>query len=182
MQLSDFKQQMETRFEPLLVAARPWIDKVLERWEELNEREQMVLRLLAGTIVLALILVFFVAPVLKQREKAQTLFETKRETLEWMREVAPKVKGMGSSGQTTNAQSMMNTVNGTAASFQLSLDRVQPEGDSKLRVWLQNASFNTVMRWLNDLQINSGIVASSVNIDAESQPGLVSVKVVLQGQ
>lgn len=161
---------------------RPWLDKGMDRWDELNNREQLVVSLLAVCIILALFIVLLVHPLIQHRAQNKAQYESQLEQLVWMRSVAPQLKGQGSNAAPVlNAQSMMNTVNQNAAAFQLKLDRVQPEGGNKLRVWMQGVSFNALMEWLNDLQLNSGIVPSSVSIDDDSSPGMVSARVVLEG-
>ena len=176
--ITEMKQNLFSRVEPVL---KPWLEKALDRWEELNNREQMVLLALSATIVFALVFTLLVFPLIKSRNEARELYEARVELLSWMQTVAPELKGKGANEVSLNAQGMMNTVNQNAAAYQIRLDRIQPEGASKLRVWVEKVPFNALMQWLNDLQLNSGIVASSVSIDAESSSGIVSVKVVLQG-
>lgn len=179
MQIAQIKTAILEKLEPQL---RPLIDKLLDRWESMNQREQMVVAILGVTIVFALFFSLIVTPLIKGREQARALYESRQEELSWMQGVAPQLIGKSNKEPLQNAQAMMNTVNKSAAAFQLKLNRVQPEGDTKLRVWLEKVPFNALMSWLNDLQLNNGIVSSSVNIEADSTPGVVSAKVVLQSQ
>jgi len=163
---------------PYLVPLR---DKAMDRWEELNNREQLIVSALGVTVILAFFMVLIYLPLMKQRDQAQITYESRVALLTWMNSVAPQVKGQGSDESSPSAQSMMNEVNQRAAAYQLTLERVQPEGVNKLRVWIETGSFDSIMRWLTELQEESGIVASSVSFDAESAPGVISAKVVLQG-
>jgi len=176
--ISELKQNISSQVEPYL---KPWLEKALDRWEELNNREQLILMALSATIVFALMFSLFVVPLIKGRNEAKEYYEAKVELLSWMQSVAPGLSGMGKNKDPLNAQGMMNTVNQNAAAYQLRLDRVQPEGANKLRVWLEDVPFNAFMQWVNDLHLNEGIIVSSVSIDPESSPGLISAKVVLQG-
>jgi general secretion pathway protein M len=161
----------------------PYIDKGYERWDELNNREQLIVTVLVVVLILALFMVTIYFPLLKKRDEAMLQYQNNAELLGWMVSVAPQAKGLSSSGDvaTQSAQSMMNTVNQAAQTHQLKLDRVQPEGRNKLRVWLQDVSFDGMMRWLADLQDNSGIVVSSITIDGGKRSGIISARVVLSG-
>ena len=129
----------------------------------------------------ALFFSLIVGPLLKGREQAIFLYENKSSELSWMQSVAPKVKGKGGSESAgRNAQAMMQVVNANASAYQLKLDRLQPEGSNKLRVWVQEVSFNSIMSLLNDLEVNEGISTVSLTIDSENKPGIVSAKLVLQ--
>lgn len=160
---------------------KPWQDKALDRWEALNNREQVIVSALGLTLIFAVFMLVVYLPMMKRHEQARDIYQSRVELLSWMNSVAPQLKGQGSDADSPSAQSMMNEVNQRAAAYQLKLDRVQPEGVNKLRVWIQEGSFDSVMRWLNELQSESGIVASSVSFDAESALGIISAKVVLQG-
>jgi general secretion pathway protein M len=174
-----FKESIQLKLEPHLT---PLQGKVLDRWDELNNRDQLIVMALGVFISITLFLLLIYSPLVKYRDQQQVVYENKAELLSWMRSVAPQLKGQGVSGlNSLSAQSMMNDVNQRAAAFQLKLDRVQPEGANKLRVWIQDGSFDAIMRWLAELQNESGIVASSVSLDSEKKIGIVSAKVVLQG-
>ncbi len=179
MQIAEIKSSIIEKLEPQV---RPLINSLLDRWEEMNQREQLAVSILGMTLIFALFFLLLVMPLIKGREQAKNLYESRQEELAWMQGVAPQLIGKSNKEPLQNSQSMMNTVNKAAASFQLTLNRVQPEGDTKLRVWLEKVPFNGLMSWLNDLQLSNGIVASSVSIEADSSPGLVSAKVVLQSQ
>lgn len=179
--MKKLRELIDTLRELLSPYLRPVQDKALERWDELNNREQMIVSALGLSLLFALFMMVIYLPLIKQREQARDIYESRIELLSWMSSVAPQVKGQGSDANSPSAQSMMNDVNQKAAAFQLKLDRIQPEGANKLRVWVKESSFDAVMRWLTDLQSELGVVASSVSFDAESAPGIISAKVVLQG-
>ncbi len=179
--LSAYKERLSgefsSRFGPKL---DPLKDKAFDRWDQLSDRDQLIVLALGICTAIVLSLVTIYAPLLKSKEQAELAYTSKTAQLTWMRSVAPQLS-QHSGANLPSAQGMMNEVNSRAAAFQLKLDRVQPEGPNKLRVWVQDASFDALMAWLIALQRESGIVAGSINIDAESQPGVISAKVVLQG-
>jgi len=175
-QLEIFKSRLQEQAAPLL-------ERFYEQWDALNQRERLVVSLLAAVVVFALIMLVIYLPLVKKRDEAQLRYESNVELLTWMSSVAPQIKQQASSGSASaqSAQAIMNTVNQTAQANQLKLDRIQPEGKNNLRVWIQDASFDAMMRWLVDLQNNSGIVVNNINIDSGKSSGTISARVVLSG-
>ena len=59
------------------------------------------------------------------------------------------------------------------------VENVKEEGKQGVRVQLKNASFDTVMRWLDGLQTAQGVLVREINVTQEAT-GLVSGKVILE--
>ena len=80
-------------------------------------------------------------------------------------------------------RSLLGTIDSTAKSNQLAnaLKRVQPDGENKARVTLDGAQFDKVVRWLENLQRQQGIVIVTSSVEKQSEPGLVNVRLLLQG-
>lgn len=173
-QLEIFKKQFQQRTAPLL-------ENFYQRWDALNQRERLIVSFLGVVVIFALVMLVVYIPLLKKRDEVLLRYESNVELLNWMSSVAPQVKKQttGSPASAQSAQSIMNTVNQTAQAYQLNLDRIQPEGKSNLRVWIQDASFDALMRWLVDLQNTSGISVKNISIDSGNNSGIVSARVVL---
>ena len=160
----------------------PLIEELYVRWDALNQRERMVVTALGVVLIFAVIMVGIYVPLTKKRDEAILRYQTNVELLGWMSSVAPQViKLSDSEGTDQPAQSIMSTVNQTAQAYQLNLNRIQPEGENNLRVWVQDASFDAMMRWLADLQNNSNIIVNNISIDGGGNTGIVSARVVLSG-
>ncbi|WP_455203564.1 type II secretion system protein GspM, partial [Kaarinaea lacus] len=52
--------------------------------------------------------------------------------------------------------------------------------DAKARVWLENAQFDIVVRWLEELQIRRGVVVESSMIEKLNEAGLINARIVFQ--
>lgn len=59
------------------------------------------------------------------------------------------------------------------------ITRMQPEGDSNVRVWLEQADYGAMMRWIHVLETSYGIAVTEAAIDREAQPGLVRARLGL---
>jgi general secretion pathway protein M len=106
--------------------------------------------------------------------------------LVWMRSAAQEVKQLrGRSGQPAkpaSGQSLLSLVDRTAKSGQLgpALKRVQPDGDQKVRVWLESASFDDVVRWLTTLETRHGVHVESSVFQALEATGRVDARLVFE--
>jgi general secretion pathway protein M len=59
------------------------------------------------------------------------------------------------------------------------ITRMQPEGDNTVRIWLEQADFVAVLRWLALLENSYGVAVVEAAIDREAQPGLVRARLGL---
>lgn len=57
--------------------------------------------------------------------------------------------------------------------------RIQPTGTKRARVWLENASFTTLVHWLDALQSRFGVKVASASITAAKQSGRVNARLSL---
>jgi general secretion pathway protein M len=112
-----------------------------------------------------------------------------QELLAWMEQSAQEAKKLQaklkSNGPTGSAkgQSLLGIIDRTAKTANLgkSVKRVQPDGESKARVWLENAPFNETVKWLENLQRQQGIHIVTSVVEKQEEAGLVNVRLVLEG-
>ena len=60
------------------------------------------------------------------------------------------------------------------------LKRVEPDGAHGVRVWLEQAPFDDMIRWLGELKNNSGVRITSVTVDQQGAAGLVNARLMLE--
>jgi general secretion pathway protein M len=59
------------------------------------------------------------------------------------------------------------------------LKRVEPDGESKVKVRLENAVFDATVGWLESMQQRYSIRVESISIDAQDNPGTVNIRLTL---
>ena len=59
------------------------------------------------------------------------------------------------------------------------ITRMQPDGDTTVRVWLERADFAALLRWLATLESRYGVAVSEASIDQEALPGMVRARIGL---
>jgi len=158
-------------------------------FDNLDTREKRIL--IIGAVVLLMALMYLLAwePFIKKSASLEKSNQENELLLTWMeqsadeaRKLQAKLKASGPSGS-TKGQSLLGVVDKTAKSGNLgkSVKRVQPDGQTKAHVWLENANFNDVIKWLENLQHRQGIHIVTSVIEKQEEAGLVNARLVLEG-
>lgn len=153
----------------------------VKRWfYSRTEQEQ---RLLGVAFVLLIVLVFhqaYWAPSQQAITQLERKLAAQAELQAFVAEQGAQATRLRQAGSTTTfSGSLAQLVNQTARENALTVARVQPRNDN-LIVWLDEAPFNAVMTWLNNLR-NSGVIVTSVDIRASGTEGVVEARrVVIQ--
>jgi general secretion pathway protein M len=157
-----------------------------EWFENLSGRERSVL--IGGGVVLAVLLLYFLGwePLHDKVDDLRASTVEQRELLVWMRGAtaeAKRLQGSARPARPLDGQSMLAVIDTTARAGKLgeSLNRVQPESGDAARVWLERASFDLMVQWLEELRKNHGIRVQSASIEPKAEPGLIDARLVLQG-
>lgn len=149
---------------------------------EANER-----RMLTGGGGLLLVMLLYLGiwePLHNKVDSLRASTAEQTSLLAWMRSAAQEVKQLrGRAGQPTklaSGGSLLSLVDSTAKSGRLgeALKRVQPDGDTKVRVWLEAASFDDLIRWLSTLETRYGVHVESSVLQALDNPGRVDARLV----
>ena len=56
------------------------------------------------------------------------------------------------------------------------MKRVQPEGDSGVRVWFEAAAFDELIKWLATIESEYGLLVNEINIEQTDSVGLVIIR------
>lgn len=165
---------------------QPLVRQGIARFDQLPKRDQKALQVLG--LALAVFLVYFLVwrPAAAYHEEAVANRESATALLGWMREHRGQIEALAATGGGDAASSgingtrdLMSTVTRSAEQSGLALQRFEPSGEGQMRVWLEDASFNQVARWLETLNAEYGIVIDQAAVDRKDQPGLVSVRLTL---
>ncbi|PAV25623.1 general secretion pathway protein M [Tamilnaduibacter salinus] len=168
------------------LSEQPLVRHAVARFDQLPKRDQRALQVLG--LALAVFLVYFLVwrPAAAYHEQAISSREAATELLRWMRENRGEIQALAASGGGDAASSgisgtrdLMSTVTRSAEQTGLALQRFEPSGEGQMRVWLEDADFNQVARWLETLSAEYGIVIDQAAVDRNDQPGLVSVRLTL---
>lgn len=160
------------------------IRELRRQYEMISARDRLMLNGLA--LFLGVVIGYFVllAPAFNAVEKAQQNLAAKQELLSWMKSNEHRAKSVNKTSKGTGrrpGQSLLALINQTSGRHQVVLKRYEPDGSDKLRVWVEDVPFNSLMRWLNNLQSKYNVGVLNISIDSQKEPGIINAKVVLKG-
>lgn len=160
----------------------------MKSWfESLASRERLLV--IGGAAALSLLLVYALAwaPLRAAHQAMQDDVAEQRETVLWMQETAQQLvqlKGSrGPAAQGLGGQSLLALADSSARTDGLGdvLKRVEPEGSDSVKVWLDGAPFDVLVRWLGNLGARYGINIDTVTMErAADAAGRVNVRLTLQ--
>lgn len=103
----------------------------------------------------------------------------------WMRDAASQVVRLRGTAAAAPAdgRSLLALVDQTAKQSQLgsAIRRVEPDGEGKVRIQLEQAGFDDILGWLQELSRRYDVHVDNITVDRIDLPGLVNARVSLQG-
>ena len=152
----------------------------------LTQRERTMVQLAVSVVAVFLFYMVIVEPISTSYAEKKQNVATATETLEWMRTAAQEVKqlsgGRNLSAHPQGKQQVLSLVDRSARKAGLSavMKRVQPEGDSGVRVWFENVTFDELIKWLATIESDHGLSVNEINVEQTESTGLVNVRVFLE--
>jgi general secretion pathway protein M len=154
-----------------------------EWFAKLEVRERRLV--IGGATTLLVLSLYFLGwePFINGLQKLRTDTPAKQLELAKMQSVAEEIKQLRSTQsapvQFGSGQSLLGVIDRSAKTKQLgdSVKRVQPDGTSKARVWLENAKFDVVVGWLEELERRYGVSVDTITLEKQEEQGLVDARI-----
>lgn len=149
----------------------------------LGARDRFLLALGAVLVTVALLYGVVWKPLGERVAALRVTVAEQAATHEWMQEAAREIRqlrnrqGPARAGQT----SLLSLSDRTARQHGLgpAIRRVEPEGADKVRIQLEQAAFDDITAWLENLVAREGVRIEIITVDARDQPGLVNARLTL---
>ncbi|PTY36611.1 hypothetical protein BGP77_04765 [Saccharospirillum sp. MSK14-1] len=154
------------------------LESLNTRWQQLGQREQQALRLLAIVVGLLAMWLLLIQPVYQWRQQASQQLENAQSTYQQLLQKAPLALASGSATSATSNASLNTELRQQANRFGLSIQGFEPDGDW-LRVRLDEARYSQVVQWLAALQAQ-GVVVDQLTLNGRDRPGRVQVIAVMR--
>lgn len=152
----------------------------------LTQRERTLVQVTASIVVLFMLYLIILEPISSNYAKNKKNVAMATETLAWMHSAALEVKQLQGGGSLTERpqgkQFVLSMVDRSAKTSGLGgvMKRVQPEGETGVRVWFENAAFDELIKWLAIIESKHGLSVNEINIEQTESTGLVNVRVFLE--
>lgn len=148
----------------------------MKQWfESLSSREQQLVLGAGIVLVIGLFFQLIWGPIHNRLDKAEMTVKNKQILLTWINEKTAEYKQIKGSGKQVVSGSLSQLVNNAARRSNISLARMQPQGES-LQVQIDLVEFNALVKWLADLTQNQGLIIEALDISNGEQPGTVKVR------
>jgi len=150
----------------------------------LSERDRKFLTIGGGLAVLLLGYFLLWDPLASSVATQGTQLKAKQSTHQQMQqwaEEARKLKAVNPGRVDTSNRSLISLVDEKirAMGIKSGLDRMEPEGQDKVRLSLKNMQFDLIINLLGQLQQQYGINVESASITLADQPGTANAKLNL---
>jgi general secretion pathway protein M len=159
------------------------ITKLKQWFFGLAPRERALVAAAAATVVVALLFLLVWEPLHDGVKRLRTeVAVTQALVAELAQARSLVLSGRGGIGVIQGqGRSLLAIVDQTGKENGLggAITRMQPEGDNTVRIWLEQADFVAVLRWLALLENSYGVAVVEAAIDREAQPGLVRARLGL---
>lgn len=158
-----------------------------QRFDALPPNDRRALLMMCAAIVLAL-LYFSLSASRDYQQSALLHYQDAREDQRWITLNLAQLRNLtGTAGHAGAAApaggdadaSLINRATTTARPFGIVFKRFQPEGDTGLRLWIEAAEFDQLIRWTGALE-QQHIVLDQLDVDKlDKQPGMVDARVLI---
>ncbi len=155
-------------------------------WISLQTRERMILVIAAAIISIALVYLVLIEPILEQRTALNNQVKAQYKTLVWMQRTSQQVQQLKAdttlSKPANSGQSLLALVESSAkrSKIRKPIQRMEPEGQSGAKLWLEDADFDSLIRWVGALERNQNVVVTRATISRGNSPGRVDSRLSLQ--
>tara|TARA_B110000114_G_C15084739_1_gene395615 strand:- start:1294 stop:1761 length:468 start_codon:yes stop_codon:yes gene_type:complete len=144
-------------------------------WQELNVREQQLLAVMSTVMAIFLLYSIIWQPLNENLAKSTKKLARQQALLTWVNTNTTRYQQVNVGGNTRSTGSISSIVNRTASNYQITVTRMQPQGN-ELQVWIDEVAFKNLLRWLDQLALSEGLQVKGIDLTRGEQPGVVRVR------
>jgi general secretion pathway protein M len=161
-----------------------YLTQLQEWFRGLAPRERILVG--SGTVVVLITILFLGIwePLNKAHHQRETDLVAARalaQRLEVISAEVQKARAANGGAIASSGGSLLTMVDQASKSGTLNkpLTRIQPEGESEVKVWADGVGFDSLLRWISELEGRYGISIQTADIDKDATPGLVNARLSL---
>lgn len=159
------------------------LEHVRTRWRSLQPRERLAIGIGAPLVALMFVYGLLWVPLQNELARLRASVPQARVQLLQMRSQAQEIVRLRTRARDATASSSLLTLLERSAQEQglrQYITRMEPEGQTAVRVWLDAVAFNTLVAWLAGLQGQDGVHTDNASISGRAEPGLVDARLLLR--
>tara|TARA_R110001583_G_scaffold3812_7_gene23304 strand:+ start:11933 stop:12418 length:486 start_codon:yes stop_codon:yes gene_type:complete len=145
-------------------------------WQGLNLREQRLVLVMGSAFSIFLLYSLVWQPLNDNLANTKKRLASRQALLTWVVDNTARYQSIQSTGSNEQSSgSLSSIINRTANQQQLTITRMQPQGEM-LQVWLDSAPFTQLLFWLENLANNEGLQVQAIDLTKGDNPGEVRVR------
>ncbi len=122
-------------------------------------------------------------PLQQDIARYQQRNDNDQQTLNWMRTASQQIQAQGGANVAASNGSLLSIADSSLRQLGLAsaLQRIQPDDQNNVKIWLDKAKFETLLRWFAQME-NQGLVitvAGITPINSDANNGLVNARITL---
>lgn len=155
-----------------------------ERFEQLPQREQILLVSMVFVVVFYLLYMFAWMPLKEANNVLKRQNEVAVTELSEVRQLADEYRRIEAGLNTTNGgeESLSKIIDQVTNNNKLSMGRFQPGSNGDIQIRFSDAKFDSLLFWLGELEAEHGVSIKELSLLPGSEAGLVRVSVKLSLQ
>ncbi|WBA17805.1 type II secretion system protein M [Salinivibrio kushneri] len=156
------------------------IARIQAQWQSISVREQRLLLVAGGVLLLSVLYWGIVVPIQTQADQARTAVSSERKIYHELQQKRNHIMQLRSqSGHSRQVvasrnQPLNQVIAASAGEFNLTITRLQP-GEDSVQLGLEPLPFNQLLRWLEQLAQRHGIQVVRLSTEATDTAGVVKV-------
>ncbi len=162
-----------------------WVTAVRQKFDQMSASDQRALLVMLAAIVLAVVYLSLSLSNSYQ-QSALSRYERTLQDSRWvdanqnrLLELASAKKKLIEKGSDNEGASLINQATVSAKPFGIAFKRFQPQEENGLRLWIEGAEFDMLIRWLAALD-QQNIKLNQLEISKqEKQPGIAEARVLI---
>ena len=149
-----------------------------EWFSQLNQREQLSLLLLGLALLLYLLYTLVLSPLESQQEQLAAQNSAVTESQGRVDAMVSQLLQLRQCGAKAGAKrNLTSVINQSTSRLQSPVMRLQPNSRGEIQVRIENASFNDVLKWLNEMEYTESLLVREVSVTPAASAGRVNITV-----
>ena len=155
----------------------------MQQWfNNLQRNEQLMLLVGAAAVTVYLLYVVLWRPMATSVDTLQRQNQAAEKSLHNVKRLVTEYRQLQGSGagKRGSRQNLTRLIDSTVKKNELTMNRFQPSSSGDVQVRFENAVFNNVLAWLNELEAGNGVIVKDLSISPGAASGLVNISVRLR--
>jgi len=156
-----------------------------KQYEMLPVRDRSILKVAGIILILCIIYFAMWVPASDYMENAQQDLAQNTKLLLLVKQnkallsALSRTSGPSGGAKILTSQQLVSSVTNLAKKNGVMLKRFEPSGDKKIKVWVDNVSFDKMVTWLATLKKSLNIVVEQISVEKDDAAGQVSSRLTL---